>query len=52
MLFRENLIYQGCSYTLWHLEPTVRKNWLEACLVLVYKYNFSEPETLSDKGRL
>ena len=46
---RENLIYQGCSYTLWHLEPTVRKNWLESCLVLVYKYNFSEPETLSDK---
>ena len=41
--------YQGCGYTLWHLEPTVRKNWLEAALVIVYKYNFSEPESLSDK---
>ena len=48
-ILRENLIYQGTAYTLWHLEPTTRKNWLEACLVIVYKYNFSEPETLSDK---
>jgi hypothetical protein len=40
---------QGCGYTLWHLEPTARKNWLEAALVLVYKYNFSEPEPLSEK---
>ena len=48
-ILKENLIYQGTAYTLWHLEPTTRKNWLEACLVIVYKYNFSEPETLSDK---
>ena len=26
-----------------------RRNWLESCLVLMYKYNFSEPEQLSDK---
>ena len=26
-----------------------RRNWLEACLVLVYKYNFSEPEALREK---
>ena len=48
-ILSENLIYQGCGYTLWHLEPTTRKNWLEAALVIVYKYNFSEPETLSEK---
>ena len=40
---------QGCGYTLWHLEPTARRNWLEAALVFVYKYNFSEPEPLSEK---
>jgi len=48
-ILHENLIFQGLHYTLWHLEPIVRKQWLEACLVLVYKYNFSEPEQLSDK---
>jgi hypothetical protein len=48
-ILQENLIYHGCSYTLWHLEPCLRKQWLEAMLVLVYKYNFSEPENLSDK---
>jgi hypothetical protein len=40
---------QGCGYTLWHLEPTARRNWLDSALVLVYKYNFSEPEPLSEK---
>lgn len=48
-ILQENLIYQGNGYTLWFLEPTVRKNWLEACLVIVYKYNFSEPDPLSEK---
>ena len=44
-----HLFGQGCSYTLWHLEPCLRKQWLEAMLVLVYKYNFSEPDQLSEK---
>ena len=48
-IIQENLIYQGCAYTLWYLEPVLRRNWLEACLVLVYKYNFSEPESLREK---
>ena len=48
-ILQENLIYHGCSYTLWHLEPCLRKQWLETMLVLVYKYNFSEPDNLSDK---
>ena len=47
--FKENLLYHGCGYTLWYLEPIVRKNWLDSCLVLVYKYNFSEPEQLGEK---
>ena len=48
-ILEENLLFQGCGYTLWQLEPVVRKAWLEATLVLVYKYNFSEPEPLSEK---
>ena len=46
---KENLMHHGCGYTLWYLEPIVRKNWLDCCLVLAYKYNFSEPEPLSAK---
>ena len=34
---------------MWHLEPCLRKQWLEGMLVLVYKYNFSEPDQLSEK---
>jgi hypothetical protein len=38
---------QNTSYSLWFLEIQVRRNWLMALLVILYKYNLSNiPEPL------
>lgn len=36
---------QNASYTysLWYLEPHVRRNWLLAVLVILYKYQYNQP---------
>lgn len=40
-------IMQNTSYSLWFLETQVRKNWLMAVLVILYKYNLNAiPEPL------
>ncbi|XP_070493923.1 protein unc-79 homolog isoform X3 [Chironomus tepperi] len=40
-------VMQNTSYSLWFLEPQVRKNWLMAVLVILYKYNLNNiPEPL------
>ena len=36
--------FQGCGYSIWHLEGAMRKNWLTSVLVIAYKYNCS-PDT-------
>ena len=35
-----NFFFQGCGFSLWHLEPTMRKNWLSAVMVIAYKYKY------------
>ncbi|XP_055321973.1 protein unc-79 homolog isoform X3 [Sitodiplosis mosellana] len=35
-----NIIY---SYSLWRLEPHVRRNWLMAVEVIMYKYEYTQP---------
>ena len=42
-------LFQGCGYSLWHLEPSMRKNWLTSVLVIAYKYNYSPDTTIGDK---
>ena len=34
------IFVQGCGFSLWHLEPTMRKNWLSAVMVIAYKYKY------------
>lgn len=33
------------SYSLWYLEPHVRRNWLMSLLVILYKYQYQPPLT-------
>ena len=39
-LMQEKYLFQGCGFSLWHLEPTMRKNWLTAVMVIAYKYKY------------
>ena len=39
-LMQEKYLFQGCGFSLWHLEPTMRKNWLSAVMVIAYKYKY------------
>ena len=39
-LMQEKYMFQGCGFSLWHLEPSMRKNWLSAVLV-IGKYEIS-----------
>ena len=48
-LMQESHMFQGCGFSLWHLEPSLRKNWLSAVLVIVYKYNYSPEEVVGEK---
>ncbi len=32
-LMQESLLFQGCGFSLWYLEPSLRKNWLMSALV-------------------
>ena len=36
-LMQESHIFQGCGFSLWYLEPSQRKNWLLATVVIFYK---------------
>ena len=37
-LMQEKYLFQGCGFSLWHLEPSMRKNWLTSVMVIAYKY--------------
>ena len=54
--FQEKYLFQGCGFSLWHLEPSMRKNWLSAVMVIMYKYNFSPDTAMGERvtslGRL
>ena len=47
--FQEKYLFQGCGFSLWHLEPTMRKNWLSSVLVIMYKYSFSPDTALGER---
>ena len=36
-LMQESRLFQGCGFSLWYLEPSLRKNWLLATVVIFYK---------------
>ena len=36
-LMQESHLFQGCGFSLWYLEPSLRKNWLLATVVIFYK---------------
>ncbi|XP_055384456.1 protein unc-79 homolog isoform X2 [Condylostylus longicornis] len=36
----QNLVY---NYSLWHLEAHARRNWLMSVLVVLYKYEYTQP---------
>ena len=44
-LTQEKFLFQGCGFSLWYMEPAMRKNWLTTVLVIAYKYSYS-PETV------
>ncbi|CAB4070119.1 UNC79 [Lepeophtheirus salmonis] len=48
-LMQESHLFQGCGYSLWHLEPSARKSWLSAVLVMVYKYNYPPEEVVGER---
>ena len=45
-LMQEKYLFQGCGFSLWHLEPSMRKNWLTAVMVIAYKYPYGHDEAL------
>jgi hypothetical protein len=47
--FQEKYLFQGCGFSLWHLEPSMRKNWLSAVMVIMYKYNFSPDTAMGER---
>ncbi len=47
---QESLLFQGCGFSLWYLEPSLRRNWLMAALVIFYKYNFNRNAILGEKA--
>jgi hypothetical protein len=49
-LMQEHLIFPGCGYSLWFLEPSLRKSWLLAALVIFYKYNFNADPILGERA--
>ena len=49
-LMQESHIFQGCGFSLWYLEPNLRKNWLLAAVVIFYKYNFNVDTIIGDKA--
>ena len=36
-LMQEKFLFQGCGFSLWYMEPAMRKNWLTTVLVIAYK---------------
>jgi hypothetical protein len=49
-LMQESQLFQGCGFSLWYLEPSLRKNWLMSALVIFYKYDFYADTILGDKA--
>ena len=49
-LMQESHLFQGCGFSLWYLEPSLRKNWLLATVVIFYKYNINADSLTADKG--
>lgn len=43
-LMQEKYLFQGCGFSLWHLEPPMRKNWLNTVMVIAYKYAYGHDE--------
>ena len=48
-MMQEKFLFQGCAYSIWHLEPPMRKNWLTSVLVIAYKYNYNPDSTVGEK---
>ena len=49
-LMQESHLFQGCGFSLWYLEPSLRKNWLLATVVIFYKYNINADSLTADKA--
>ena len=49
-LMQESHMFQGCGFSLWYLEPSLRKNWLLAVLVIFYKYDFNCDTVIGEKS--
>eukprot|EP00094_Tigriopus_californicus_P000131 TCALIF_00127-PA protein Name:"Similar to UNC79 Protein unc-79 homolog (Homo sapiens)" AED:0.02 eAED:0.04 QI:0/0/0/0.66/0.5/0.33/3/0/2591 len=48
-LMQESMLYQGCGFSLWYLEPSLRRNWLTAAMVIFYKYDFNCDTIIGEK---